>query len=239
MKLTNQAELQQDCQSKLLVLGNSLEKKIFRIEDIGDYIPGSVMVQDLSVMTNTYMNQYGCDYLRRSKEELQAMGGDYFTNFFPAEELKILKPELEQFVHLGDKNKIMSFFQRVKPDKKNDYNWYFTTSRLYPTHEPNGSLKVVHVAIQANTLSYAGKKLNALVDEDIFVRKNYHRFNLLSNREKEVIRLVVEGKSSIEIADNLFLSIHTVNNHRKNIIHKLELRSLSELIKFAVSFGII
>jgi LuxR family transcriptional regulator len=239
MKFTNQAELQEDCQSKLLILGNSLKKKIIKIEDVGDYIPGSVMVQDLSIMTNTYMNQHGCDYLRKSKEELQAMGGDYFTTFFPAEELKILKPELEQFVLLKDKNKTMSFFQRVKPDKKNDYDWYFTTSRLYPTQESESTLKIVHVAIQANSLSYAGKKLNALVDEDIFVRKNYHRFNLLSNREKEVIRLVVEGKSSIEIADSLFLSIHTVNNHRKNIIHKLELHSLSELVKFAVSFGII
>jgi LuxR family transcriptional regulator len=239
MKFSTQTEIKQSVEAKLLTLGHNIEKKIIKIEDVGDYIPGSVMVQDLSIMTNTYMNEFGCDFLMKSKEELKAMGEEYFSRFFPLEEIKILKAELQQFVLLGDRNKITSFFQRVKPEGVKDYSWYFTTSRLYPIQEPGFSMKVVHVAIPANMLSYAGRKLNALVDEDIFVRKNYHRFNLLSNREKEVIRLVVEGKSSIEIASSLFLSIHTVNNHRKNIIHKLEVTSLSQLVKFAVSFGII
>jgi len=239
MKTSTQAELQHGCQTQLLTLGNRIKQNIIKLEDVGDYIPGSVMVQDLSIMTNTYMNDFGCDFLRHSKEELLALGENYFTKFFPAEELRILKPELQQFVAQGDRNKVTSFFQRVRPDDKHDYSWYFTTSRLYPVQENDSSIKIIHVAIPANMMSYAGKKLNTMVDEDIFVRKNYHRFNLLSNREKEVIRLVVEGKSSIEIADSLFLSIHTVNNHRKNIIHKLEVTSLSQLIKFAVSFNII
>jgi len=239
LKALTQSELEHSCQAQLLSIGNSIHNNILRIEDIGDYIPGSVMVQDLSRMTNTYMNQNGCDILRHSSEELELLGPDYFSKFFPAEEISILKSELQHFAMENDTGKIHSFFQRVRPDEDSEYKWYFTTSRLYPSSDPSEGLRMMHIAVPADTLSYAGRKLSNLVRDDVLIRKNLHKFVLLTIREKEVIRLIVEGKSSFEIANCLFLSIHTVNNHRKNIIHKLEVTCLSQLIKFAVAFAII
>ena len=239
IKSLNQLELEHSCQAQLLSLGNHIHQHTLRIEDIGDYIPGSVMVQDLSRMTNTYMNQTGCDILQHSSEELELLGPAYFSKFFPPEEINILKSELQHFAMEGDPGKIHSFFQRVRSDEQSDYKWYFTTSRLYPSDDVSEGLKMMHIAIPADTLSYSGRKLSNLVQDDALIRKNLHKFVLLSIREKEVIRLIVEGKSSAEIADCLFLSIHTVNNHRKNIIHKLDVTSLSQLIKFAVAFAII
>lgn len=60
-KFNAQRTLQQEYQTKILTIGNHLQKNILKIEDIGDYIPGSVMVQNLNTMTNSYMNQCGCD----------------------------------------------------------------------------------------------------------------------------------------------------------------------------------
>ena len=239
MKAYTDVELKDSCQILLLMLGNNINKNILSIEDVGDFIPGSVMVQDLSTMTNTYMNKSGCDILRKSSEELAAMGDAYFTRFFPEDEMKILIPEIIKFVKEGDANKVHSFFQRVRPNSKSDYTWYLTTSRLYLGPYPGDSSKIFHVAIEAGKLSYAGRKLNQMIEDDVFVRKNYHLFKLLSLREKQIIRLIVGGASSTAIADILFLSIYTVNNHRKNILHKLEISCLSQLIKFAVSFNII
>lgn len=239
IKSPSQKEIQQQCQAQILSLGNTIAKKILKIEEIGDYIPGSVMVQDLSSLINTYMNQTGCDYLRHSKEELQALGPEYFNRFFPSEEISVIKGDLFDFIKEGDANKVYSFFQRVRPDTAHDYKWYLTNSRLYPSTEPEQELKMVHIALPVSNMSYAGRKLSNLVEDDAFIRKNLYLFNLLSLREKEIIKMIVEGKSSFEIASCLYLSIHTVNNHRKNIIHKLQTSSLSQLIKFAVSFGII
>ena len=239
MKAHTQAEFQQECRTKLFIAGKDISKNILRIEDVGDYLPGSVMVQDLGIMTNTYMNEYGCDFLKHSREQLYLMGDEYFKKFFPAEEISVLKIELLKLVSLGDSNKMQSFYQRVRPNASTDYSWYFTTSRLYPSITSENPLKMIHVAIQANMLSYAGKKLNNLVEDDIFISKNLSRFNQLTLREKEVIKLIVDGKSSYEIANILYISKHTVNNHRKNIIHKLEITSLSQLIKLAVCFGLL
>lgn len=61
----------------------------------------------------------------------------------------------------------------------------------------------------------------------------------LSDREREVLQLVAEGHSSRAIADMLFVSIKTVENHRANIMEKLGLHNLADLIKYAISKGII
>lgn len=59
----------------------------------------------------------------------------------------------------------------------------------------------------------------------------------LSEREMEIIHLVTQGHSSALIADQLHVSIHTVNSHRKNILKKLGLKSPTELIIYAVKQG--
>jgi DNA-binding NarL/FixJ family response regulator len=60
----------------------------------------------------------------------------------------------------------------------------------------------------------------------------------LSMREIEVINLVVKGFSNREIAEKLFLSIHTVYAHRKNIMKKLKIKSPVELVLYALNSGI-
>jgi two-component system, NarL family, response regulator NreC len=64
-------------------------------------------------------------------------------------------------------------------------------------------------------------------------------YDLLSAREREILQLVAEGKSSKEIANLLNLSVHTVETHRGNIMQKLNLRGIPELILYAVRKGIV
>lgn len=61
----------------------------------------------------------------------------------------------------------------------------------------------------------------------------------LSDRENDVIKLLVKGSSNKEIADLLNISIHTVNTHRKNITQKTGIKSLAGLTIYAVSKKII
>lgn len=61
----------------------------------------------------------------------------------------------------------------------------------------------------------------------------------LTNREKEVLKLLAEGKSNKEIAAILFISVHTVERHRSNIMAKLNLKKTADLVKYAVQKGYI
>ena len=57
----------------------------------------------------------------------------------------------------------------------------------------------------------------------------------LSPREKEVLRLVGQGKTTKQVAEALGLSAATVGNHRKHICRKLDLHSTAELVAFAAT----
>ncbi len=61
----------------------------------------------------------------------------------------------------------------------------------------------------------------------------------LTKREKEVMKLIAEGKTSHEIASKLFLSIYTVDTHRKNLLTKFEVNNTALLITIAAKFGML
>ncbi len=61
----------------------------------------------------------------------------------------------------------------------------------------------------------------------------------LSDRETEVLRLIALGHTNNEIAENLFLSVRTVESHRAHIQQKLGLTSRSELVRYAIDRGVI
>jgi DNA-binding NarL/FixJ family response regulator len=61
--------------------------------------------------------------------------------------------------------------------------------------------------------------------------------SLLSIREKEVLKLLAEGKNNREIAELLHISMYTVRRHRSNIMKKLGIKSLAHLLKYALSQG--
>ncbi|HSF59419.1 MAG TPA: response regulator transcription factor [Candidatus Binatia bacterium] len=60
----------------------------------------------------------------------------------------------------------------------------------------------------------------------------------ISGREREILQLVAEGRSSKEMAASLFVSVKTIETHRKQIMNKLHLHSIAELTKYAIREGV-
>jgi two-component system, NarL family, response regulator NreC len=63
--------------------------------------------------------------------------------------------------------------------------------------------------------------------------------DLLTNREREVLKLIAEGKTNKEIATTLNLSVYTVDSHRGKVMEKLNLHSTGELVRFAMKHGLV
>lgn len=61
----------------------------------------------------------------------------------------------------------------------------------------------------------------------------------LSPREYEVLQLITKGYKTADIANELHVSVHTINSHRKNILKKLKLKSPAELIVYAMESGLV
>jgi len=91
--------------------------------------------------------------------------------------------------------------------------------------------------------SFLTRKVRLMLQED-YVRQMESRglddsYDLLTDREREVLHMVAEGKSNKEVAGSLNISPTTVETHRSHILQKLGIHSVPELILYAVRKGIV
>jgi len=91
--------------------------------------------------------------------------------------------------------------------------------------------------------SFLTRKVRRMLQED-YVRQMESRglddsYDLLTDREREVLHMVAEGKSNKEVAGSLNISPTTVETHRAHILQKLGIHSVPELILYAVRKGIV
>jgi two-component system response regulator NreC len=91
--------------------------------------------------------------------------------------------------------------------------------------------------------SFFSPKISRVLQEDYVEALNRKdsddTYELLTDREREILQLIAEGKTNKEIAHLLNLSLYTVDTHRTHILQKLNLHSVPELILYAVRKGII
>ncbi len=80
--------------------------------------------------------------------------------------------------------------------------------------------------------------ISAAVETTINTNKNI-KTPLITRREKEVLLLIAEGLTNGEIADTLFVSITTVDSHRKNLLAKFEVKNTAALIRMATKYQLI
>jgi DNA-binding NarL/FixJ family response regulator len=99
------------------------------------------------------------------------------------------------------------------------------------------AIRVVHSGKR-----YLSEKIgDQMIDEYIHNREIVETgspLSKLSTREREILQLVVEGKSSADIGRTLFISPKTVETYRSRLMHKLGISDLAGLIKFAIQHGI-
>jgi DNA-binding NarL/FixJ family response regulator len=93
------------------------------------------------------------------------------------------------------------------------------------------AIKAVHAGEQYLSESVSRQLLSSMFSDNVQ--------NPLTKREKEILRLISEEFTNQEIADKLFLSIRTVENHRTNLLQKLGAKNAAGLIKTALLDGLI
>ena len=82
-------------------------------------------------------------------------------------------------------------------------------------------------------------KLNRIKKQERFRQSNHNRFESLTKREVEILFLVANDFSNPKIAEELFISRHTVEQHRKNINKKLSIHSYVQLFQYALAFDLV
>jgi|GEM_PF-6874025 len=146
---------------------------------------------------------------------------------------RIIQRADEHFTAYGE-DQAFSFFQRVlhplEPGRPP--RWYFTTMKRID------NLSLLNVSHRIENLDVGLDKIIRVVDDYDYMKRNLAKFAELTKREKEIINLLVHGANNPRISDLLCISRSTVEQHRKNINRKLQLKNFAELFRFAQAFDI-
>ncbi|HUI64172.1 MAG TPA: response regulator transcription factor [Bacteroidota bacterium] len=94
-------------------------------------------------------------------------------------------------------------------------------------------------AIQRNATHFTSRMSQAVLRPDLRGHRRSPEKDTFTRREKQVIQLLAEGKSTKEVASRLNLSVKTAETHRSNVMSKLGLHSVSELVLYAVRNSIV
>ncbi len=224
-------------------LSLKIEKRIAKkIEEIKRYekdIPGVIIVMNVQTLSVVYMSEWGAENLGVTLDELREMGSKYIERFFNTEEVHEYTAYMLDLLHKNDDDKIVSFFQQVRPSPGQPWKWYFNGVKILMKDDKGLPLLTLNTAIPIDDFHYMATKVQRLLDENNYLRRNSKLMNSLTKREIEVLTMVANGYNSEDISTKMFLSKETVATHRKNIKRKLGLKTNYDFISFAQAFDLI
>jgi len=218
----------------LHLLDHTWMQKKFTLDEMGEMLPGLFHVNSLSDQSIQFMGTEDCAKFQLTPTELKELGIEFLDKFINPMSMKNLTSVFHNILKSEEDNYIIGNFQGIRFDKESAYDWHFTSTKI---SKERGEL--ISISSPISLLGSIGEKMENLIGENLFIKKNYQKFSTLTTREKQILKLVATGKPSGEIGEMLSISKHTVSTHRKNIIRKLEVKNLTDLIRFAQKFEII
>jgi DNA-binding CsgD family transcriptional regulator len=220
-------------------LEDRIKTKIAEIEAIAHEIPGVIIIHSNRGMGVEYMSPRGLEILGVTMEELIEMGPAYYERFFNLEEAQDYVPKIISALERNDHLEWVTYFQQVRPSQDHDFSWYASSCKIFMRDDEGIPLLNITIALPLDLTHHFTIKMDRLQKENDFLRENYSNFASLTSREKDILKLTALGKSSVEIAAELFISHATVDTHRKNIKKKLKANSSYDLNQYAMAFDLI
>ncbi|WP_452224603.1 LuxR C-terminal-related transcriptional regulator [Lacinutrix chionoecetis] len=226
----------------------SLETHIKKLVELDEYLPYSstfFCITNTQDLTFEYVSKNFNACLGLNPKDLETKGMRYFWSRIHPEDIE---------VWLSALNSLMEFTLAEVDEKQRDtanYTWNYrfknanndyvniiqNTTPLAFDNDMKPIIGLAHYTVlDANIkmpVSATAKLLNSKNEYETIYYNTFSQKLLkigISNRERDVIRLLVLNKSSKEISDCLNISPHTVDTHRRNILKKLKISSTGELV---------
>lgn len=220
-------------------LQQAAHEKILQLQQVEKDLPGVMIVHNLADDSIVYLSERGRKFLNVTLEEVRLPHFDYHMRFFNPEDFPNYAPKVFGLVERNADDEIVTFFQQVRSSPAHDWTWFCSSIKILLRDGGNKPLLALTIAVPVDHEHYFTPKIERLLQENNFLRRNQAAFTSLSKREKEVLRLMALGHNSQQIANALFISEDTVKTHRKNIRNKLNADSNFDLLQFAQAFNLV
>jgi DNA-binding CsgD family transcriptional regulator len=227
------------------------EKKVYFLERLAEVENGSVIVLDLYQKKYIFLRSRYIEPFNNPLIDHDPQDPMYYSQFIHPDDLPIV---------MDSYKKAFTFFLSRPEEERKDYkliqnfrqcdkygkylNLILQLVVLELDKKGNIWLALILDDLLPDKISFEGvnRRLINLKTGKICLFKNElepNKKTILSTREVEVLGLVSKGFASKEIADKLFLSVNTVNNHRQNILEKVKASNTSEAVNYARNLGLL
>jgi DNA-binding CsgD family transcriptional regulator len=214
-------------------------KTLEEVRTFAESIPGVVIIHEMPDFTLRYMSPFGLRLLGKDWDEINGISGEeYHKRFFNPDFATHSVPLLLKLIEENNDD-VVSYFQQVRTSQDREWDWYMSMTKIHARDQEGSPLLCITVAMKIDPSSYFTAKAARLLEENEFLRKNYDRYSRLTNRERQILRLMVLGKSASGIAAELNITTATAETHRKKVKQKLEARNSYELGQFARAFDLL
>lgn len=203
------------------------------IEELEEMLPCTFHLNNKQTIAMEYMSHSGQEFLDIDLAGIEALGANYMNKYLYKEHHKII-PYLIEFYSKLNSNDIFAFFQRVFCPATNNFEWLYTSTKYYTRKDC-----LISISTPIKEMETIGNKMSKILDENTFMKKNFHRYMSLTTREREIIVLLAQGNTCSQIGNQLFIATQTIEKHRKNIYKKLEINNILELLKYAQAFDLV
>lgn len=225
-----------------LVSDNNRQKILQTIKNcqpVFEKLPGIVIVNDIQDGSVIYMSQKGLKELGVTLQELIEMGESYYQKFFNMEQSNEYVPEMISMIKRNDPEETYTFFQQVKFPDDNHWTWHLSSARILEHDTKGNPIAILTISQRIKPDRHYTHKVERILDELNFNRTNQKMYASLRKSEKNILKLLAHGHTSLQIAEMLHISINTVETHRKNIRKKLGVKSLVELSEYARAYDLV
>lgn len=217
----------------------TIEKKISALTTVENDIPGVIIIHDIRDASVVYMSKRGLEQLNVTLDDLKKLGPDYNEQFFNPEDARDYVPKIMGLIERNNNDESISYFQQVRLSAQADWVWHASSTRIFFRNDNGQPLLTITISIPIDASHHLSNKVERLLQENTFLKKYKDVFSGLTNREKEVLKLMAMGCNSSEIADRLFISESTASTHRRNIKSKLNAKNNYDITLFAQAFDLI
>lgn len=202
-------------------------------------MPGVVVVHTIEDFSPVYMSAEGLNQLGVTHDELKQTGKDYTRHFMNFDDMQPFLKKQKKLLQENDSDQTFAFFHQVKLSGREDWSWYLSSIRIFHQDERGKPTHTITTALPIDHSKKATNKAERLLAENKFSRRNLDKYLDLGKRPREVLKLVALGKTSVEIADELNVSVDTVKSHRKTVKQKLGVSTAYEFTEYALAFDLI
>lgn len=222
-----------------MTIEQRIEQRIAEMSAVFDALPGVVIIHDISAFHVHYMSNWGLQYLNMTLDELRNIGWEYYERFFNAEDAADYVPKILGMLERNNDEETISFFQQVRAGGNGEWQWFASATKIFMRDDNGAPLLTITTAIPIDSQHYFTAKIERLLKENEFLKKNQHLYASLTRREQQILCLMAKNQSSTEIGAVLYLSEETVKTHRRNIKKKIQAQTQYDIIQFAQAFNFI